>query len=134
MSAPTAAAMAELRERIGLAADMVSALCQPRGTEGSRDWTMSIPAEPDRDPDLVIAAGLDAGRTALDALDTAYARAAERCEWTPAIAEDPSTPVLIAGDSDDGRALPVELTVGDLQAAARTLDAAEAPGTGGTDG
>lgn len=37
---------------------MVSALCKPRYTEGHRDWVMSIPARPEYDPDLVIAAGL----------------------------------------------------------------------------
>jgi len=38
---------------------MVFALCQPLGTAGKREWTMSIPARPDHDPDLVIADALD---------------------------------------------------------------------------
>jgi len=55
-------------ERIDKALDMVSALCKPRHTEGSREWIMSIPARPGRDPDLVIADGLAAGCEALDTL------------------------------------------------------------------
>lgn len=37
---------------------MVSDLCKPKGSEGSRCWLMSIPARPDHDPDLVIADAL----------------------------------------------------------------------------
>lgn len=40
------------------AMDMVSALCKPRGSKGSREWIMSIPAQPEHDPDLVIADAL----------------------------------------------------------------------------
>lgn len=49
--------LAAIRERQTKAQDMVSALCQPRGTEGARSWVMSIPARPDHDPDLVIGTG-----------------------------------------------------------------------------
>lgn len=52
------------------AADMVSALCAPKGSEGSREWVMSIPARPDHDPDLIIAAGLQAGREAVNTLSS----------------------------------------------------------------
>lgn len=51
--------LAEIRERRDQALGMVSALCKPRGTEGSREWIMSIPARPDHDPDLVIGAALE---------------------------------------------------------------------------
>lgn len=48
----------EIEARIEKAHAMVSALCKSRGTEGTREWVMSIPAQPDYDPDLVIGAGL----------------------------------------------------------------------------
>jgi 3-deoxy-D-arabino-heptulosonate 7-phosphate (DAHP) synthase len=48
----------EAEAQIQKAQEMVSALCKPRGTEGTREWIMSIPAQPDHDPDLVIGAGL----------------------------------------------------------------------------
>lgn len=48
----------EIETQIEKAHAMVSALCKPRGTEGTREWIMSIPAQPDHDPDLVIGAGL----------------------------------------------------------------------------
>jgi len=38
--------------------DMICALCRPRGSQGHRDWIMSIPAQPDYDPDLVIGQAL----------------------------------------------------------------------------
>lgn len=47
-----------INKRQKAATDMVNALCQPRGTAGSRDWVISIPARPDVDPDLVIGAAL----------------------------------------------------------------------------
>ena len=43
----------EIEERYRKARQMVSDLC-----EGRREWIMRIPAEPDYDPDLVIAASL----------------------------------------------------------------------------
>jgi len=48
------------KEKVDAAYDMVHALCQPRGSEGSREWIMSIPARPEYDPDLVITSGLRA--------------------------------------------------------------------------
>lgn len=51
--------------------DMVGALCKPRGTEGARDWIMSIPARPDHDPDIVIADALKKAKDALTAQPTA---------------------------------------------------------------
>lgn len=45
-------------ERHRAAADMLRALCLPRGSEGAREWMMSIPARPGVDPDLVIGASL----------------------------------------------------------------------------
>src|SRR5690606_5584763 len=50
--------LAEIRERRDRAFDMISALCRPKGSPGSREWIMSIPARPDHDPDLVIGAAL----------------------------------------------------------------------------
>jgi hypothetical protein len=43
--------------KIDAAIAMVSALC-----DGSQRWTMSVPARPDSDPDLVIAGALQAAR------------------------------------------------------------------------
>jgi len=45
-------------QRYEKALDVVVALCLPKGTPGSRQWLMSIPARPDYDPDLVISASL----------------------------------------------------------------------------
>jgi hypothetical protein len=47
-----------IRERAEAAQNMISALCTPKGSEGARDWIMSIPARPDHDPDIVISASL----------------------------------------------------------------------------
>ena len=47
-----------IHQRLQRATAMVSSLCRPRGTEGAREWIMSIPARPDHDPDLVIDASL----------------------------------------------------------------------------
>lgn len=44
---------AAVRKRCEAAMQMVSDLCQ-----GRRNWTMSIPARPDYDPDLIISAAL----------------------------------------------------------------------------
>jgi len=51
-------------QRIDRAHKMVQALCRRRGSAGSREWIMSIPAQPDYDPDLVIGDGLMAGSEA----------------------------------------------------------------------
>lgn len=53
---------ADVLAKIEAAEAMVSALCQTRGTPGAREWTMSIPARPDHDPDLVIGDALHAAR------------------------------------------------------------------------
>lgn len=58
--------VAAMRAAIEKAHDHVSDLC-----EGKTKWTMRIPAEPDRDSDLVIGAGLQAGKKALDRLAAA---------------------------------------------------------------
>ena len=34
----------DVLKKIEIAHNMISALCKPRGSEGSREWTMSIPA------------------------------------------------------------------------------------------
>ena len=57
--------------RIDRAWDMVSALCKPRGREGSREWVMSIPARPNHDPDLVIGVALRDARDLLKRLRAA---------------------------------------------------------------
>lgn len=41
---------------------------------GSRRWTMRIPAEPERDSDLVIGAALEAGRKAAEERDALRAK------------------------------------------------------------
>lgn len=55
----------ELRGKLKAARDMVSALCH-----GDRQWTMSVPAQPNTDPDLVISDGLRAGSTLLSTLSS----------------------------------------------------------------
>lgn len=50
--------MQEWKDAVKAAHEMIYALCQPRGSEGSRQWIMSIPAREDHDPDLVITSGL----------------------------------------------------------------------------
>jgi len=67
--------MEDWKEKVDAAYDMVHALCQPRGSAGSREWIMSIPARPDYDPDLVITSGLRAAAKEIDRL------AAENAEW-----------------------------------------------------
>lgn len=61
---------------------MIVALCKPRGSEGSREWVMSIPAREDRDPDLVIGNALRAMRTEIERLSRASGPAAaeDRCQ------------------------------------------------------
>lgn len=44
----------EIKARQEKACTMITALCVPKGSKGSREWIMSIPAEPDYDPDIVI--------------------------------------------------------------------------------
>ena len=63
------AAVDEERERERDALDvieeahcMVVSLCKPRGSPGSREWIMTIPARPDYDPDLVIGRALRVAR------------------------------------------------------------------------
>ena len=80
--------MLTAEQRIERAMDMVRDLCKPRGSEGSREWIMRIPAEPDYDPDLVIADGLRAGEDALAdsrrwrwALDN-WGEFADMCRYT----------------------------------------------------
>lgn len=70
--APDDADVEAVRERIDKASEVVAELCQ-----GKRRWTMSVPARPNNDPDLLIESGLDAGREVLAALDAARARCAE---------------------------------------------------------
>lgn len=38
---------------------MIRALCLSRGTAGAREWLMSIPADAERDPDLILSATCD---------------------------------------------------------------------------
>ena len=59
--------------KVDAAYKMVVALCQPRGSKGAREWIMSIPAEPERDPDLVIAAGLRAAEAEIKRLQVTHA-------------------------------------------------------------
>ena len=50
----------EIADKVQRAHEMVSKLCQ-----GDARWVMSIPAQPDSDPDLVISAGLRAAGDAV---------------------------------------------------------------------
>jgi hypothetical protein len=60
-----------IEARIKAADEMVAALNRPRYTAGAREWLMSIPARPDHDPDLVIAAALGDAYKMLAALRAA---------------------------------------------------------------
>ncbi len=51
----------ELKAQVALANAEVNALCH-----GSRRWTMTVPAEPDRDSDLVIGRALDGVSTLVE--------------------------------------------------------------------
>jgi len=53
----------KLRENIEAGHAAIHELCS-----GKRRWTMSIPAEPDRDQDLVLTRALEAGTQAIDRL------------------------------------------------------------------
>lgn len=55
---PVTAKPREALDKLDRAYDVVSELCQ-----GTRRWTMSVPARPDYDPDLVIAGALRAAAT-----------------------------------------------------------------------
>lgn len=68
MTAPNDALAAIQRAR-----DEVAKLC-----EGKRRWTMSVPARPNEDSDLIIADALDAGEKAVTALAAAQAERDER--------------------------------------------------------
>lgn len=69
---------------------LVIDLCRPRGTEGSREWVMSIPARPDYDPDIVIGEALrigmrlserlSAARGEIEALKQKSKNALSRCQ------------------------------------------------------
>ena len=67
------------------AQNMISALCQPRGTQDHRDWNMSIPAQLDYDPDLVIGQALqDYGKLLREWVNVqAVLTAAEGIRQTP---------------------------------------------------
>jgi hypothetical protein len=56
--------MEQIRDRVNKARKMVSDLCNKR-----REWIMSIPADRERDPDLVIADGLDAVEDLLEMIE-----------------------------------------------------------------
>ena len=65
----TADAPLSADQMIERAFQMVSSLCL-----GRKRWVMSIPPQPDEDPDFVIGDGLIAGRDALKALAASEAR------------------------------------------------------------
>lgn len=65
-------------ELIERAKDVVIALCA-----GRQRWTMSVPAEPDRDPDLIIMAALDAGTRALARLAAEFTEHEEGGDASP---------------------------------------------------
>lgn len=80
----------EVIAKIDLALLTVVALCQ-----GEMRWTMSVPAQPDRDPDLVIGAALQAAKDVLTAYHEAVIPGvAEGWQMVPT---DPSEKMVIAG-------------------------------------
>lgn len=76
--------MGSWKEKVDAAYDMVHALCQPRGSEGSRQWIMSIPAREDYDPDLVITSGLNSAAKEIHALTAERDRLAAEISATNA--------------------------------------------------
>jgi len=92
---PTDTLPAEIREalaKIERAERMVSSLCA-----GERRWTMSVPARPNDDPDLVIGDGLNAGRKAIQALVRERAEAKRELEHIKTV-EFPRRVEKVAGD------------------------------------
>jgi hypothetical protein len=71
------ALLEEMEKRERAAFTMVVALCKDRRESGAREWIMSIPARPDYDPDLVIAAALRDVRRLTLALREALSRLKE---------------------------------------------------------
>ena len=57
------------KQAIEDAMDMIHNLCKPKGSEGARNWTMSIPARRDYDPDLVISCGLMTAKREIERLE-----------------------------------------------------------------
>jgi len=51
-----------LAQRISAALDEVESLCMGEYRSGGHAWRMSVPADEDRDSDLILDAGLTAGR------------------------------------------------------------------------
>lgn len=70
--------MSEELQKIERALDYVQRLNQPRGTSGSLEWIMRIPAE-ESDPDLVIAGALHAAKEALAERDVRIAELERDC-------------------------------------------------------
>jgi hypothetical protein len=69
-----------LEEAIAAAENKVSALC-----DGKEKWTMRIPADPDRDADLVIARALGMAKRAIDTITAELAAARQEfAEWVDA--------------------------------------------------
>src|SRR5690606_22825000 len=64
---------------------------------GERRWTMSVPARPNDDPDLVIGDGLNAGRKAIQALVRERAEAKRELEHIKTV-EFPRRVEKVAGD------------------------------------
>lgn len=63
MSTPSQDQTPDALTLIERAEQVVNELC-----EGERRWTLSVPARPDHDPDLIIASGLHAAKKEIDAL------------------------------------------------------------------
>jgi len=87
-------ALGEVETRIARAQEMVVALCRRRGTEGAREWVMSIPARRSYDPDLVIGDALRDAKALV-----AVARAAKRVE---SVTGDYLSDVGCEGGTPDG--------------------------------
>lgn len=78
---------AEMWARNAKAVQMVGDLCEPRFAKAHRSWTMSIPARPDYDPDIVIADSLKDLPEALNEIARLQAESASRLALAKELAQ-----------------------------------------------
>jgi hypothetical protein len=95
---------------------MVSALC-----DGKQTWTMRIPAEPDRDPDLVIARALGMAKRAIETLTAERDAAREEANEAKRSYEGACRTVALmfaaaTGNTDSGPTRGVVEDVADMKA------------------
>ena len=101
-----------LSEQVAAAFRMIHSLCAPKYAPEHRDWVMSIPADPERDPDLVISSALRALQSEISTLrkqlaDREWISVQERlprhCQivWISAPAQPGKTAEMVAGYFED---------------------------------